>query len=269
VTWLNQLVEIVWLEWTLRILGVVAVWAVVWWAVHHLGQWVARLGSHVEPAELDQRDLKVVNYLVNTGVILAALILTTALLKLTGLLLGLLTTAGVVGLILGFAVKDVVANFISGAFLLMDQTLVVGDAVEVAGQSGTVKNISLRTTKIVTYDGPVVTLPNSLIANSAVVNYSLAKRRRVRMTFSLMVDQDLERAAQAMLEAARADERVLEDPAPNVVVGDVRDRTVELELICYAAPADWFQLSSDLRKGVVAALQEAGVELAVPVLKNL
>jgi len=269
VTWWSQFLELIWPEWVLRILGVVAVWVAARWLVRHLGQWIGKLDRRVEEVDLDRRELQALDRLLDVGVTLLALLLTAYLLNLTGILLGLLTAAGVMGIALGFAAKDVVSNFISGFFLILDQTLAVGDFVDVGGYSGTVKQVTLRATEIVTLDGTVVTIPNSAVATGAVVNYSLAERRRVRLLFSLMIDQDLDRAAAVMLEQARADGRVLADLAPNVTVNDVRDQTMELALTCFAAPDDWLQLASDLRKAIVEALGEAGIELAVPVLKNL
>lgn len=267
-TWWNQLWEIFWPEWALRALGVAGVWAATWFLVRHLSRWVGRLDRRLPGVDLDERELRLVDGLLDTGIVLVALILSTYLLNLTGLLYGLLTAAGVAGVALGFAIKDVASNFVSGAFLLLGRTFVAGDVIEVAGYSGTVKKITLRTTEIVTFDGPVVTIPNSNLATNAVLNYSEADRRRVRVPLSLMVDQDLEQAVAILLDQARADQRVLKEPAPNVIVGEVRDRTVELTLFCFTAPGDWFQTASDLRKGSVEALQAAGIALAMPVLKN-
>lgn len=267
--WWNRLLETIWPDWVLRILALVVVWAVAWWLVRYLGRWLRRVSSRVEGAELDERELWLVDRILDATVIVAALLLTAYLLNLTELLYGVLTAAGVMGVAVGFAVKDVVANFVSGIFLILDQTFAVGDSVEVEGYSGTVKRLTLRTTEIETFDGPVVTLPNSILATSAVVNYSIAERRRVRLPFSVMADQDLGLAAQVLLETAQTDIRVLEDPAPKVVFGEIRDRSVELVLIAYAAPGDWFQLASDLRKAVLEAFGRADVELAMPILKNL
>ncbi|MBC7225134.1 MAG: mechanosensitive ion channel family protein [Anaerolineae bacterium] len=268
-TWWDRMLATIWPNWVLRILALVAVWAVAWWLVRYLGRWLRRASSRVEGAELDERELWLVDRVLDAAVIIVALLVTAYLLNLTGLLYSILTAAGVLGVAVGFAVKDVVANFVSGIFLILDQTLVVGDSVKAGGYSGTVKRQTLRTTEIETVDGPVVTLPNSILATSAVVNYSVAERRRVNLPFAVMADQDLARAASVLLETAQADARVLQDPAPRVVFGEIRDRTVELVLVAYSAPGDWSQLTSDLRAAVLEAFGKAGVELAMPILKNL
>ncbi len=267
-TWWDHLRETIWPGWALRILALVAVWVVAWRLVRYLGRWLRQVSSRVRGAALDERELWLVERILGAVVLVAALLLTTYLLNLTGLLYGLLTAAGVAGVAVGFAVKDVAANFISGLFLILDRTFVVGDLVEAGGYSGTVKRLTLRATEIESFDGPVVTLPNSVLATSAVVNYSVAERRRVRLPFAVMAGQDLARAAQVLLETAQADARVLADPAPQVLFGEIRDRTVELVLLAYCAPKDWFQLTSDLRRAVLEAFSKAGVELGMPVLKN-
>ncbi|MGQ9456709.1 MAG: mechanosensitive ion channel family protein [Anaerolineae bacterium] len=267
--WWSRLLEATWPGWVLRIAALVAVWAAAWWLVRRLGRWLPRVGGRVEGAELAPRELWLVERALDTAVIMAALLLTTYLLNLTELLYGVLTAAGVMGVAVGFAVKDVVANFVSGLFLILDRTFIVGDWVDAGGHSGIVKRLTLRTTALETFDGPVVTLPNSILATSAVVNYSVAARRQVRLPFAVMADQDLAQAAKVLLETAQADARVLRDPAPQVVFGEIRDRAVELVLLAYCAPGDWFQLTSDLRRTILEAFARAGVELAMPILKNL
>ncbi|MGC8838756.1 MAG: mechanosensitive ion channel family protein [Anaerolineae bacterium] len=267
-TWWDRLPEVTWPGWVLRILAVVAVWAVAWWLLRYLGRWLRQVSGRVKGAELDERELWLVDRALDVAVIVAALLLTTYLLNLTHLLYGVLTAVGVMGVVVGFAVKDVVANFVSGLFLILDRTFVVGDSVDAGGYSGTVKRLTLRTTKIETFDGLVVTLPNSILATSAVVNYSVAERRRVRLPFAVMADQDLAQAAKVLRETTQSDPRILQNPAPQVLFGEVRDRTVELVLLAYCAPNDWFQLTSDLRRAVLEAFSRAGVELGMPVLKN-
>lgn len=268
-TWWDRVVETIWPGWVFRGLALVAVWAAAWWLVRRLGRWLRWVGRRVEGTALDERELWIVDRALDAVIVVAALLLTTYLLDLTELLYGLITAAGVMGVAVGFAVKDVVANFVSGVFLILSRTFVVGDWVEAAGYSGTVKRLTLRITEIETFDGPVVTLPNSTLAASAVVNYSAARRRRIQIPFAVMADQDLGRAAQVLLETTQSDPRILKDPVPQVRFGEIRDRTVELVLLAYCAPGDWLPLTSDLRGAVLQAFAKAGVEWAMPILKNL
>lgn len=267
-TWWDRVVEALWPGWAFRGLALVAVWAAAWWLVRRLGRWLRWVSRRVEGTALDERELWIVDRALDAAILVAALLLTTYLLDLTELLYGLITAAGVMGVAVGFAVKDVVANFVSGVFLILSRTFVVGDWVEAAGYSGTVKRLTLRVTEIETFDGPVVTLPNSTLATSAVVNYSAAKRRRIQIPFAVMADQDLGRAAQVLLETIQRDPRILKDPAPQVRFGEIRNRTVELVLLAYCAPGDWFPLTSDLRGAVLQAFAEAGVAWAMPIVKN-
>ncbi|NLE76620.1 MAG: mechanosensitive ion channel family protein, partial [Chloroflexi bacterium] len=235
----------------------------------NLHRWIRALDDRVSRLVFDTRELNLLVQVLDGFVVLLALIISVTLLKLESFLYGLLTAAGIVGVAVGFAAKDIASNLISGLFLLVDRTFVVGDAVEIGAHAGTVQKVSLRTTTLATWDGPVVSIPNSILATSPVLNYSVAARRRVRLVFSIAAGQATGRAVEVLRETAQGDPRVLAEPTPSVLVSGVRDGSVELELVCYTVPSHWLQTVSDLRQAAVAALGQADLELAVPVLRNL
>jgi small conductance mechanosensitive channel len=169
----------------------------------------------------------------------------------------------------GFAVKDVAANFISGIFILIDQPFVVGDAIEISDYTGAVTEISLRSTEIATWDGPVVTIPNSTMATTPVVNYSVNPTRRVDVTFSIAYEEDVDNALDAVRTVIEAEARRDQDKGVTVYVSDVREYAIDIRAFFHVPNDEWFSVFMDIRPKILAEFRQRGVELAVPVHKNV
>jgi len=159
-----------------RILAVAATWLAVYILVRYLSRWLGRLGKLATGIGINSREFKVLDTILDYAIIAAGVLVTLSILNLTSYLHSMLAAAGVATVIISFAVKDVAANFVSGLFVLLDRPFVVGDRIEVKGYEGRVERISLRSTRIVTSEGEVVTIPNSLLATNPIVNYSVGQR---------------------------------------------------------------------------------------------
>ena len=157
-------------EYGWRILGLVITWVIVWLLVRYLSRVLERLDKRIKGVDIDTRDMETLDKLLDYLVITIGILVTLAIVNLKDVLYSVLTAAGVVTIAIGFAVRDVAANFISGIFILLDQPFVRGDSVKIGDFSGTVQRISLRSTEIATFDGPVVSMPNSTVATTPIVN---------------------------------------------------------------------------------------------------
>lgn len=252
-----------------RVIAVLLLWTVVWVLVRYLSEWIMALDEKTEGIDIDPRDLKTVDRLLDSIIIVIGIIATLAILDLTPLLYSALTAAGVFGIALGFAVQDVASNVISGVLILMDRPFVVGDSITVKGISGTVNRISLRSTDIITYDGPIVTVPNSTIAQEAITNYTLSQHRRVRFTVSVLSTADLNLVVKTVQNVLEAENRLLADKPPSILVDQIRDSAVDLQVTAYTAKEELVSVQSDLQKEIVSAFTSQGIELAVPLRMNL
>jgi small-conductance mechanosensitive channel len=132
------------IKWAARIIALIIVWMIVAILVRYLTRWIQDLGKHTKRYDIDSRDLKAIDRLLDYVVVFFGIIATLGILGWTNLLISTLTAAGVFTIIIGFAVKDVAANFISGIFILIDQPFVPGDFIKIGEHSGTVEDISLR-----------------------------------------------------------------------------------------------------------------------------
>jgi small-conductance mechanosensitive channel len=253
--------------WTYRITGLVIVWAIVYVLVRYLSRWITHLDEHSAHLEVNPRDLKTVDRLLDYVIILIGLIVSLAVLGWTSLLYSALTAAGLFSVIIGFAVKDVASNFISGIVILIDQPFAPGDYIEIGDYSGTVRDISLRSTALTTPDGPVVYIPNSILAVEPTINYSIAEDRRISFPISIANEADIGRAIEIIRQVLEDEAGLLAERPQSVRVDEVREYAVDIGVTCYAPNDTWLDLSSELKQQVVNALQENGIELAVPVRK--
>ena len=265
----NVLQDVVAHEYFGKGIGLAVTWGVAWLLVRYLSRWIETLDEHLKGVQIDSRDLGALDRLLDYAVIVVAVVVSLSILGWTDGLYSLLTAAGVIGIIVAFAVKDVAANFISGIFILIDQPFVIGDAIDVKDYSGTVTEISLRSTEIVTWDGPVVSIPNSTMATTPVINYSINPTRRVNVIFSIAYEEDVDDALDAIHTVIEAEDRRDQDKGGTVYVSDVREYAIDITALFHVSRTEWFAVVKDFRPSVLNEFRRRHVELAVPVRKNV
>ena len=202
---------------------------------------------------------KVVKYVVlGLGILMAAS-------QLGFNVVSMLAGLGVAGLAVGLAAKDTMANFISGLIILWDRPFELGDDVEIGDTPGFVRHIELRSTKLETPDGNDVILPNSDVVNKRITNYTRTPKMRVRVPVGVAYSSDLRKARFALLQTTRGDDRLLERPAPAVIVSELADSAVNLELHLWARdPSARAALRAEYLERVKGALDAAGVPIPFP-----
>lgn len=247
-----------------RALWILVTWLVVWLLVRYVGRWLTRFIERVSDQMIDRASLNVLHSLLNVVAVSAGVLITLGILGLMPLVTSLLTAAGVAGIIIGFAVKDVAANLISGMLLLMDRPFSLGDVVAAGNVQGVIEDIALRSTRIRTPEGPVVTVPNSIIAANAITNYTVNPVRQFELVWTLPLDADADEARQVLLALADAEPRLASGSTPQVLVGDVRNSSYDLKLICQAPNGVWAQVQSDLKRALVARVRARDLVAGLP-----
>ena len=147
-----------------------------------------------------------------------------------------LASAGILGLAVGFAAKDTLANLFAGIFILADAPYEIGDYIVLGtGERGRVTDIGMRSTRILTRDDMEVTIPNGVIANAKIVNETRgpSKKRRVRVDVGVAYDSDLDHVKKVLLEVAEARDLVASSPAPTVRVRGFLDSSIHVQLRGY------------------------------------
>jgi small-conductance mechanosensitive channel len=179
-----------------------------------------------------------------------------------------LTSAGIVGIAVGFAARDTLANLFSGIFIIADAPYKVGDYVVLDNTlRGVVQEIGMRSTRILTRDDVEVTVPNAVIANAKIVNETGGphEKMRVRVQVSVAYGSELERVESVLLSTPHGVAHVSPSPEPRVRFREFGDSGLVLELLAWIdEPVYRGLVLHELNSRVYRALLEAGIEIPFP-----
>jgi small conductance mechanosensitive channel len=182
-------------------------------------------------------------------------------------LTALASAVGLIGLGVSFALKDMIANFISGLMILINRPFKIGDQISVGGESGTVKDIQIRATSVKTYDGRKVIVPNSTLYNDMVINYTAYNERRFEVVVGIGYDEDIEKAKELAIESLEEAEDVETEPEPEVLVNELGGSSVDLKLRGWTKPskANMVRSASEVTQIVKEKYDEAGIDIPYPI----
>jgi len=176
---------------------------------------------------------------------------------------GIVALASVLTLAVSLSVQNALTNIIGGFTLLYTKPFHTGDYVEVAGQSGTITEIGMTYTKLITPDNKVVSIPNSAVVSAEIINYSTTGSRRLDFNISASYDSPVETVLEALREAA-ADSRVKADPAPFVALVSYGDSAINYTLRVWVASADYWDVNFDVNKKIKEVFDAKGVAMTYP-----
>lgn len=160
-----------------------------------------------------------------------AVVCLLVLMQALGLEIGtFLASAGVFSLTLGFALKDTLSNVVSGFLIFIDRPFTINDLVEIDGQYGRVDRITLRTTRVVTSDGRMLAVPNSVVMNKTIASYTNFPHLRIDVPITIAVTENLDRVRAILLSLVQHDPVYLQKPAPRMVVTAINDYNIAIEL---------------------------------------
>jgi len=176
----------------------------------------------------------------------------------------LVAVLGAAGLAIGLALQGTLSNIAAGVMLLMFRPYKVGDYIDGAGLSGTVKATGLFTTEMATPDNVHIVVPNSKLWGAAISNYSHNPTRRVDFVIGISYGDDIDKAIQLIKDIASADERVHADPEPFVEVANLGDNAVELVVRVWAANGDYWGVKFAMTKAIKQTFDKEGVSFPFP-----
>ncbi|MHC0067719.1 mechanosensitive ion channel family protein [Nostoc sp. UIC 10890] len=179
----------------------------------------------------------------------------------------LIQLLGISGVAIGFAFRDILQNFLAGILILLTEPFQIDDQIVFKGFEGTVENIETRATTIRTYDGRRIVIPNSeLFTNSVTVNTAF-ENRRLEYDVGIGYNDDIDRAKQLMLDAMLSVNEVLKDPAPDVLVMELAESTVNIRVRWWVHPprrADDLQSRDKVITAIKKMLVANGIDLPFP-----
>ena len=176
---------------------------------------------------------------------------------------GIVALASVLTLAVSLAVQTALTNMIGGFTLLYTKPFVAGDYVEIAGQSGTVTEVGLNYTKLATADNKTISIPNSSVTATEIINYSTSGTRRLDITVSVGFDTPVEVVTNALLEAARMED-VLDAPAPFAGAKEYGESAIQYALQVWTPADRYWPAKYTINENIQNIFREKGISFAYP-----
>jgi small conductance mechanosensitive channel len=175
-----------------------------------------------------------------------------------------LAVLGAAGLAVGLALKDTLSNFAAGVVLILLRLFKKGDFVTIAGKSGTVQGLTAFYTELSTTDNQKVVVPNSSILNATIINTTAYATRRVDMVIGISYEDDIKRAKEILWKLIESDPRILKDPKPKIVVGELGDSSVNLYVRPWTSTEDCWSVRWDMLETIKVAFDKEGISIPYP-----
>lgn len=193
-----------------------------------------------------------------------ALVLVTVLSQFGVETTSILAALGGMALAVGLALQGTLSNVASGVMILVQKPFKVGEGITTGSVTGTVQQIGLFTTELKQFDGLFVMVPNSELWNQAIVNFNRHPIRRFELLVGIGYTDSMEQARNELLALAAADERVLDDPAPQAFVSSLDDSSVGIGLRVWCVTGDYLALTWDLTEAAKARFDAVGISIPFP-----
>ncbi|MEM4471245.1 MAG: mechanosensitive ion channel family protein [Zestosphaera sp.] len=177
---------------------------------------------------------------------------------------GLLLAGGITGIIIGFALQNVVANLVSGIFLAIERPVRIGDGISLGSVTGVVEDVNIFSTIIRTYDGLFVRVPNSTVFTSNITNYTAHVARRFEYVIGISYGDDAKKAIEVIKKVIEEHPLALKRPEPQVFVDNLGESSVNIIIRVWAPSQEWYTVKMDLLWEIKRKLEENGISIPFP-----
>jgi small conductance mechanosensitive channel len=168
------------------------------------------------------------------------------------------------GFAIGMALQGGLANFAGGVMILIFKPFKVGDFITTNGHSGTVHAIEIFHTVIKTPDNVVIVLPNGIVSNNPITNFTKEDIRRVDFVFGIGYDDDIRKAKEMIRELIVADNRIMGEPEPVIVVSELADSSVNITVRVWSKKEDYWGIFFDMTENVKLTFDKEGISIPYP-----
>ena len=237
----------------------------IWW----VGRWIIRKLLAMLERLFIRRNIEASlrKFLHNVANVAMSLMLILSVVQTLGVnITSILALFASATLAIGMALSGTMQNFAGGVMILLLKPYRVGDFISAQGQSGTVKEIMLFSTCIETIDKQTIYIPNSSISTAIIDNYSVSELRRADITVSIAYGDDVDVARAEIMALIKADERILAEPAPVVVVSALADSSVNLSVRMWVRNGDYWGVINDMNERIYKVLPTKGIHFPFPQL---
>lgn len=171
---------------------------------------------------------------------------------------------GAAGLAIGLALQGTLSNVAAGVMIVFFRPIKLGDFVEVNGQMGTVKDVTLNFIELASTSNVQIIIPNAQVWGNTIVNYSSYDTRRAEWTFGVGYGANLKLAEETIRKTILADDRARTEPEPFIQVNNLGDSSVDFLVRVWCASGDYFAFQADMKRQVKEALDAAGIDIPFP-----
>ncbi|GAA0873264.1 mechanosensitive ion channel [Gangjinia marincola] len=168
------------------------------------------------------------------------------------------------GLAIGLALQGSLSNFAGGVLIMVFKPYKIGDFIEAQGVKGTVKEIEIFTTKLNTFENRLAIVPNGQLANGNIINYSAEENLRLELVVGVGYGEKIDEVRATLQDIIQADERILADPAPQILVKELASSSVNFGVRMWTFRDNYWPLNFDLTEQVKKTFDAKGIEIPYP-----
>jgi small-conductance mechanosensitive channel len=204
---------------------------------------------------------------VNAAVVIVAVGVAFGFAGYGNFLTALATVAAAATLAVGFAMQDVIANFVAGVFIYTDKPFRIGDWIEWDDNAGIVEDVDLRVTRVRTFDNELLTVPNSVLTQGVIKNPVAKDKLRRQFLFGVGYDDDVDEATEIIVEEAEAHDDIMNEPGVSVRLTELGDSYVGLKSrfwIANPSRSDFVKVRGEYVQAVKERFDEAGIDIPYP-----
>jgi small conductance mechanosensitive channel len=241
------------------ILGAIITFIVGWWLIQIV------LKILVKVLEKSKIEKSLVGFLRTLADFLLKMILIITTLSMVGVdMTPFFAILGGLAVAVGIALKDSLGNFAAGVMILFFKPLKVGDYIETSGVSGTVLEIQIMTTVLKTPDNKHIIIPNGKVVTSVITNYSREETRRLNLVFGVGYESDMEKVRGLLKEIIESDERILKEPAPQILMSELANSSVNFSVRMWTKASDYWNVNFDMNEKVFKVFNDNGINIPYP-----
>jgi len=243
-------------------------------AVYFIGAWLIRkikglLGSIFERRHTDPAIASFVQSIASIALTILLIIVTVGTLGIDTTSLAALLAGG--GMAIGMALNGTMQNFAGGIMILIFRPFKAGDFIEAQGFSGTVSEVTITSTKLTTTDNRVIVIPNGILSNGTINNYSHLPLRRLDLTVDVEYGTSAEKTCETLLALINSDERILTverggNAAPFVALSSLKDSSIQFTIRVWVKSEDYWDVNFDLVARIYDELPKHGIQFPYPKL---
>lgn len=242
-----------------NIIGAILILVIGWWLSSLLSKYLRKAMSK---GKVDAGIVSFVYSITKNALRIVVLISTAA--KLGVNVTSIIAALGAASVTVGLALKDSMSNVASGVLIIVNKLFHIGDYLEIEDLQGTVTKIEMMTTTLNTIDNKTITIPNSTLTSSNIINYTSQKTRRLDLTYGVGYESDLIEVKNLLRQLVETNQKIHLDPAPVIAVGEFQDSCIQMVIKVWCDCDDYWPLYYEMQESVKMLFDAHHISIPYP-----